>query len=275
MTTRRSDPATAVGPAMHQRVVERLAALEAEQGVEILHACESGSRAWGFPSRDSDYDVRFLYRRPSAWYLSVFPGRDVLEQPIDAELDLGGWDVRKALALMRRGNAPLLEWLASPIVYRHSGEAHRILCEVADLAFRPESTSHHYLAQTRSILRTARELGGLRQKPYFYARRALLAARWVIEQGTSPPMRFWTLVDALASSVEADDLGGPSVDELEELAATKLDGTENSEQTVSSRWHAALAIEGEILVGRLPSNPPPTPVEVFDDAFRRLLTTPL
>src|SRR5436190_18752929 len=101
-----------------QRVRNALAQLEAERNVRVLFACESGSRAWGFASRDSDYDVRFLYVHVRDWYLSVEARRDVIEQPIADDLDLSGWELRKALQLLRKSNPPLLEWLKSPVVYK-------------------------------------------------------------------------------------------------------------------------------------------------------------
>jgi predicted nucleotidyltransferase len=63
--------------------------------------------------------VRFLYARPVEWYLSIDleHRRDVIEVPIAGNLDINGWDLRKALQLFRRSNLPLLEWLGSPIVY--------------------------------------------------------------------------------------------------------------------------------------------------------------
>src|SRR5436190_9326529 len=101
-----------------QRVRAALARLEAERNVRVLFACESGSRAWGFASCDSDYDVRFLYVHARDWYLSVEDRRDVIEQPIVDDLDVSGWELRKALRLLRKSNPPLLEWLQSPMVYR-------------------------------------------------------------------------------------------------------------------------------------------------------------
>src|SRR6056297_3590984 len=101
-------------------IQSRLEALEQQENIHIALAVESGSRAWGFASSDSDYDVRFVYLRPTNWYLSIDleRRRDVIEQPIIDEYDVGGWDLRKALQLLRKCNPPLLEWLNSPIVYR-------------------------------------------------------------------------------------------------------------------------------------------------------------
>src|SRR5438045_8726086 len=107
---------------MEERIKAALTEIERDEGVRIFYACESGSRAWGFPSADSDYDVRFLYVRPRDWYLSVDVERkrDVIERPITDELDVSGWDIRKALMLLKKSNPPLLEWLGSPIIYRET-----------------------------------------------------------------------------------------------------------------------------------------------------------
>lgn len=97
----------------------RLDAIESDNGVRILFAIESGSRAWGFPSPDSDFDIRFIYAHEPEWYLSVLEGRDVLETPLDdLGLDVSGWDLRKTLRLFLKSNPALYEWLVSPIVYR-------------------------------------------------------------------------------------------------------------------------------------------------------------
>ena len=110
--------------AVRARIGAELEDIEQREGVRIFYACESGSRAWGFPSTDSDYDVRFLYARPSDWYLSinVETKRDVIERPIVDVWDVNGWDIRKALQLLKKSNPPLLEWLHSPVVYRETGD---------------------------------------------------------------------------------------------------------------------------------------------------------
>ena len=104
------------------RITSILKEIEARHGVAILYACESGSRGWGFASQDSDYDVRFIYQNPRNWYLSIDEKRDVIELPINDELDINGWDLRKALRLLRKSNPALFEWLSSPIVYRQDEE---------------------------------------------------------------------------------------------------------------------------------------------------------
>ena len=118
--------------AVRQEIESRLDTVEAGDGVRLLMAVESGSRAWGFPSPDSDFDVRFLYVRPRDWYLSLVPGRDVIEQPIVDEIDLNGWDVRKALGLLLKSNAVVSEWMESPIRYRPNDPFVTKLAALAD-----------------------------------------------------------------------------------------------------------------------------------------------
>ena len=103
---------------MQAEIKAKLDIIEQDNGVTILYACESGSRAWGFPSKDSDYDVRFIYVHPIHWYLSIVEKRDVIDLPVDGLLDINGWDLRKSLRLMQKSNSPLNEWLSSPIRYR-------------------------------------------------------------------------------------------------------------------------------------------------------------
>ena len=190
-------PAEAIDPAIQADIGDRLTAIEAIHAVRILYACESGSRGWGFASPDSDYDVRFLYVHPLPWYLRVHPARDVIEEPISADLDINGWELRKALALLHKGNATLIEWLDSPIVYRADPVFLARLRELAQRLHRPERAFHHYVHMARGNARAY--LGGerVRLKKYLYVLRPLLATRW-IEQGRGPaPMRFETLVETL------------------------------------------------------------------------------
>lgn len=138
---------------MDERIQDALSTIEREEGVRVLYACESGSRAWGFESADSDYDVRFLYLHPTPWYLCVRPGRDVIERPVDGGLDLSGWDLRKAVGLLSKSNPPLFEWLQSPIVYREVESATRRLRELIPEYYSPVASYHHYLHMAQGNLR--------------------------------------------------------------------------------------------------------------------------
>ncbi|MCA9438875.1 MAG: nucleotidyltransferase domain-containing protein, partial [Candidatus Omnitrophica bacterium] len=146
---------TPIDPAIHSEILSQLERIEDDRSVSILYACESGSRAWGFESRDSDYDVRFIYIRPRDWYLSVDleKKRDVIELPIDDQLDINGWDARKALKLFRKSNPPLLEWLGSPIVYAEPFKFASTLREISKTHNAPTGCAYHYLHMARGNYR--------------------------------------------------------------------------------------------------------------------------
>lgn len=187
-----------IDPAMRQHIAARLSAVEAAEGVRILFASESGSRAWGFASPDSDYDVRFVYAHPRDWYLSLHPGRDVIERPLDDRLiDLAGWDVRKALKLLLKSNPVLYEWMCSPIVYRDDGAFRPRCMSLFEGHASTKSLAHHYA----SIARTswAAKIEGreaVSVKKYFYVVRPLLALQWVAERQVPPPMSLPELLEA-------------------------------------------------------------------------------
>lgn len=175
---------------MRSAILQCLADIEREHGVRVLYAAESGSRAWGFASPDSDYDVRFVYVRPCEDYLAITEPRDVIERPVTALLDVSGWDLRKALALFRKSNAPLYEWLQSPIVYRRDEEFFAEWSALMADYFSPRAGCHHYLSMARNAWEQSLRGETVRLKKYFYALRPLLAAGWILERRGVPPMAF-------------------------------------------------------------------------------------
>lgn len=185
----------AVEPEARAEIERRLAAVAARDRVTVLLAVESGSRAWGFPSPDSDYDARFVYVRPAAWYVSVAPGRDVIEEEV-GEYDVNGWDLRKALGLMLKGNAVLVEWLMSPLVYAEQpGFRDGFSALLAETA-RPAPLLHHYLSLGRSMRANDAFRGeSIPIKKYFYVLRPAIALRWLRVHGWEalPPMHLPTL----------------------------------------------------------------------------------
>jgi uncharacterized protein len=189
---------------MLTRIQTALTRLEAAHGIRILYACESGSRAWGFASPDSDYDVRFIYCHPAAWYLTLDEGPDTLSFPVDDELDLAGWELRKALRLLRASNASGFEWLQSPIVYHEALGFRDRLAPLLPAAFNLKAGLHHYLGQLRRGVEE--DLAGpeVRLKRLFYALRSALAARWIRERHTVPPMEFAPLRQLLPAALEPD-----------------------------------------------------------------------
>jgi uncharacterized protein len=195
---------------VRQRILTELDAIERDEDVRILFAVESGSRAWRFPSRDSDYDVRFVYVRPIERYLTVMPRRDVIERPIDSVLDIGGWDLRKALQLLVRSNAVLLEWQTSPVRYRDSGSASARLLELAQATADPTALAYHYEHQARRSFAEVEAAGDtVRYKTYCYALRSALALMWLRDREETPPMDLpsllagLTLSDAIRETVAA------------------------------------------------------------------------
>ncbi|MDP5274112.1 nucleotidyltransferase domain-containing protein [Chengkuizengella axinellae] len=182
---------------MRNKIVEELKKIEKEHLVKILYACESGSRAWGFPSQDSDYDVRFIYIHPTEWYLSIKEERDVIELPINDLLDINGWDLRKALKLFKKSNPPLLEWLQSDIVYSEPFTTAQKIRDLSPLSFSPKSCLYHYLNMAKGNFRDYLQGNEVKIKKYFYVLRPLLACKWMELKQTIPPLNFETLVQSL------------------------------------------------------------------------------
>lgn len=189
-------------------ILDRLLSIEVENGVRVLYACESGSRGWGFASPDSDYDVRFIYVHTLPWYLRVSAQRDVIEVPISDELDINGWELRKALSLLKKGNATLIEWLDSPVVYRADVDFLRAMRDAARQTHQAERSFHHYVHMARKNYREYLRGDTVRLKKYLYVLRPLLATLW-IEQGRGvAPMRFQDLVDAIVTDLALLDAIG-------------------------------------------------------------------
>lgn len=205
MTTPATDP---IAPDIRAEILRRLAAAELEHDVRILYAVESGSRAWGFASPDSDYDVRFIYVRPTDWYLSfnVEHRRDVIEYPIVDDIDCSGWDLRKALYLYTRSNGALLEWLYGPIRYREHGEIAAGLRALAAEAINPLALCYHYSHMARRNAREYLDGAQVRLKKYFYVLRPLLAIRYLEAGLGPPPVRFEALVEAVAPPALRPDI---------------------------------------------------------------------
>jgi predicted nucleotidyltransferase len=186
-----------IDPEIRAQIMDKLVAVERDYGVRVLYACESGSRGWGFASPDSDYDVRFIYVRPVRDYLRVHELRDVIEEVPGPVFDVNGWDLRKALQLLAKGNATLVEWLSSPVVYREDEAFLARLRSAAALVYRPQRGFHHYLHMARGNYREYLQGELVRSKKYLYVLRPILAGHWTMHRNDAPPMRFEALVAAL------------------------------------------------------------------------------
>lgn len=179
---------------MFKVIQNKLKEIEQAEDIKILHCVESGSRAWGFASPDSDYDVRFIYLRKREHYLRLEKTRDVIEWQLDDTLDINGWDVQKALRLLHNSNPTLFEWNASPIVYRTT-EDWKAISDTVNSYFIKKSGLYHYLSTAKSNYREYLKGETVRLKKYFYVLRPLLACKWILSEQTPPPMLFSTLME--------------------------------------------------------------------------------
>ncbi len=193
---------------MNQVIPEKLAEIEKRENVRIIHCVESGSRAWGFASPDSDFDVRFIYIRSQEQYLRLDATRDVIEWQLDDTLDINGWDLQKALRLLHKSNPTLFEWNSSPIVYKTTPEW-KMISDVINKYFQQKSGLYHYLSTAKSNYREYLHGDTVRLKKYFYVLRPILACRWILEKKCPPPMLFSELADACL-----DQSVVPAVNEL-------------------------------------------------------------
>ncbi|MGM0125567.1 hypothetical protein IGI37_002966 [Enterococcus sp. AZ194] len=193
---------------MRQIIQEKLKEIEKREKVKIILAVESGSRAWGFESKDSDYDVRFLYVREKEYYLKLNKQRDVIEWQLDEVLDINGWDIEKALRLLYKSNPTLFEWFQSPIVYQKTAEADAMQ-PLLQKYFSPKKLLFHYWHMANSNYREYLKGDYVKAKKYFYVLRPILASKWVITYDEIPPIEFEKLAEKLL-----DDQLKPLIAEL-------------------------------------------------------------
>ena len=200
-------------------ILDQLHQIEQDHNVRILYAVESGSRAWGFASQNSDFDVRFIYIHQPEWYLSIREKRDVIEIPINDDLDINGWDIRKALGLFSKSNPPLLEWLGSPIVYLDNFRFADRLREMLRDSFSPQRCLYHYLHMATGNFREYLKSDVVRVKKYFYVLRPILACCWIEKYNAVPPTEFERLYRDAALPAEL-------VQEIDRLLERKKAGNE-------------------------------------------------
>lgn len=170
--------------------------IEKEHEVKILLAVESGSRAWGFESKDSDWDVRFIYIHKPEWYFKVEQQRDTIEYVYNDRLDMVGWDLKKALSLLYKSNPSILEWLHSPIIYRCEDYFSQRLATVEDNYFNPIKLMYHYNHIYKKHNQRYLQQEGYPMKRFLYYLRGILACKWIEQKMTLPPVSFMELVDA-------------------------------------------------------------------------------
>jgi len=262
-----SDTDTGIPSAVREEIDERLRSIAKQEGIRYLLAVESGSRAWGFPSPDSDFDVRFIYCRSRNEYLSLFPKPDVIERPIVDEIDLAGWDIRKALGLLLKHNAVLSEWIDSPIRYLPDDPVVADLAGLCARNFNPRGYARHYASLGQKSYAAVRSSdGGVPVKKLFYALRPALAIRALrIDPASRPAMNLQRLVAKceLPLAIEAQIAAlvaqkaktreAGVADELPEITALILNELGRAEEVAERDDREAFAAEAEELFLRLVS----------------------
>jgi uncharacterized protein len=212
-----------------------LASIEQQHSVRILLAVESGSRAWGFASVDSDYDVRFIYTHALDWYLRVSEQRDVIEVAGPNLLDASGWELRKTLRLFAKCNLALNEWLNSPVIYQEAAGFRSQMQALIPSFFNPIAAVHHYMSMARVAYDACSTDGVIRTKKLFYALRALLACRWIERHLSQPPTEFARLVEEMATESQRSWIAG--------LMVRKSQGREGDEIVLSHERRSAISSE--------------------------------
>ncbi len=182
---------------MKEQIKKQLQHLKEKEDIKILLAVESGSRAWGFPSPDSDYDVRIIYLRKPEWYLSIDDKKDTIEYFHGKLLDIGGWDIRKTLRLLRKSNATPFEWAQSPIIYEEKRGFREQLMHLAREFFQPIHSLNHYRGIAKNSYNKLSAAGEIKLKTLFYIIRPILAGVWIIKNGTTPPMDIENLMKSI------------------------------------------------------------------------------
>lgn len=202
---------------MEEKIKKYLSDLEKEKGIVILLACETGSRAWGFPSPDSDFDVRVIYKHEKDWYLGLTEEKDTIEYFLENnEIDISGWDLRKSLRLLWKSNPPLLERIQSPIIYKADKEFLTEINSVAQKTYSRIASIHHYLSMAKKAFEEVVNSEEYKLKKFFYALRASVACLWILEKEEIPPIEFGKMLKGLDLSVNLTTRIG----ELIELKST-------------------------------------------------------
>ncbi|MCH6256244.1 nucleotidyltransferase domain-containing protein [Puniceicoccaceae bacterium K14] len=170
--------------------------LEKERNIRVLFACESGSRAWGFESPDSDYDLRFIYTHPKDWYLELQEKKDYIDLMLPNDLDLAGWDLVKTLRLFATCNLALNEWIDSPIIYWQQDGFREELTALIPTFFKPRKAIHHYMSMAKGTAKDHFNGRMIKIKKLFYILRPLFACYWIEAKNSMPPTVFQTMLDS-------------------------------------------------------------------------------
>ena len=254
---------------MKAKILQRLSEIESRYDVKVLLAVESGSRAWGFASKDSDYDVRFVYVHRKEWYLKLIEGRDVIEElDPDGVMDFAGWDLKKALLLMGKGNCGFAEWLNSPTIYRKDEEFFQKMNTLQKDYFRKISAVNHYYHMAMNHNKRYLEKRGCEMKRFMYHLRGLLAAKWAAIHGTYPPVLFEELMEKMVGEENIKN-------EIGKLVELKRESREHNTTIVNDdlvNYANRIAAEIESMLGSFPEDKTQD-YKKLDDFFLNILNT--
>lgn len=259
-----------IAPDKVAEIHRRLRQAETEHQVKVLHAVESGSRAWGFASPNSDYDGRFIYINRPDWYLSVGleEQRDVIEQPIIDDMDVNGWDLRKALRLFLKSNPGFVEWILSPIVYESNGSFVQRARELLPIVYNIDKGIYHYRSMAMTHFRGYLQQDQVQLKKYFYALRPLLSVRWLEHYQTPAPIEFRQLLHLIEAQ--------PSLHQaIEQLLAQKQQSPELglAAQVPAIQRFIVDELDRLALWQGQPQLHDPVAVHLLSELFRTQLTT--
>jgi predicted nucleotidyltransferase len=235
---------------MINKIKYYLAKIEHDKDIKILLACETGSRAWGFASPDSDFDIRIIYMHKKDWYLSLNESKDSIDMMFENnDIDITGWDLRKSLKLLLKSNSALLERIQSPIIYNCDEIFITELKQVAQLHYSRIATMHHYLSMAKKFLHELKGNKEYKLKKFFYTLRSATACKWILEKQQMPPIEFSRMLDAL--TIDASLI--TRINELIALKSKKSEGYFHQGETELFAFIEKCITESAEKAARLPS----------------------
>lgn len=204
-----------------QEVDYQLRLIEEANACKVLFAVEGGSRAWGFPSITSDYDIRFIYIKKPEHYLSVNIAKktDCIHPAPFNNMDIDGWDINKALLLFHDSNPSLYEWLNSPIMYRSWLPFTNTIRDLMPDYYNQTKHVYHYLNMCRTHYVKYLEKDQVKLKKYLHTLRPLLAVKWMMQNRGPIPAEFLPLLDTIKDRPDI-------VKEINKLIKRKFSGDE-------------------------------------------------
>ena len=172
---------------MKTEILKTIKDIEKEEKVKVLFLIESGSRGWGWESRDSDYDVRGVFIQD---YLKFTEIKEQINRK-KGDLDITLWDLRKFFRLMVKSNPSVWEWLSSEIIYLEN-PLRKKLKRIFLKNFSEYSLKKHYVSMAKQnfdkYINNEKENANL--KKYVYVLRSVACVTWIEKYKTPPPKNY-------------------------------------------------------------------------------------